>query len=157
MTQQLPLEFTVLGAPKGKSVGARNAGSHAMMYIKKVSREYMNTIIESAKERLNQGVWRPLPEGAPCKVEIYAYFSVPTSLSRARKKAQSGTYVMKKPDPDNIEKCVYDALVQAGVLYDDNQIAIAGETIKLWCEVGEERTTIRVTELPLRPEDDPWQ
>jgi len=156
MTNQLPLEFTVTGEPKGKQIRVRVFGKAGSIYTAKTSRAYIKTIQDAATELVHSGVWRPLAEDVPCKVEIYAYFNVPKSLSRPKKAAQIGRYVMKKPDPDNIEKCVYDALVHAGIIHDDKQIAIAGETVKLWCDIGEERTTIRVTQLPERPEENPW-
>ena len=57
------------------------------------------------------------------EVWINAYYTPPKSLSEKKKKELIGTPYLKKPDDDNIEKIIFDAL--NGVAYaDDCQIYI---------------------------------
>jgi Holliday junction resolvase RusA-like endonuclease len=58
----------------------------------------------------------------------------------------------QKPDKDNLEKLVLDALVKARVLADDS-LAAAGEPLKLWGERA--GVAVVVTELATRPAQAP--
>ena len=122
MTQQLPLEFTVMGTPKGKQIGVTSMGKFAKVYTKKTSRDYMNTIIAPAKELLKSGAWRPLAIGVPCRVDIYAYFSVPASLSRPKKKAppkarSPSSRLARQPDSNHPEPVDHGGLCSCAWAY----------------------------------------
>jgi crossover junction endodeoxyribonuclease RusA len=52
-----------------------------------------------------------------------------------------------KPDPDNVDKSLFDMLTQAGVITDDCIIA-QGENIKRYCDIGESPgVTVRIWKL----------
>ncbi len=56
-------------------------------------------------------------KGEPLEVAIVAVFQRP-------KTSKKGLYHIVKPDADNIEKLVWDSLVEAGVMVDDCHIAV---------------------------------
>ena len=61
-------------------------------------------------------------EKGPVKVKIFAYFKIPTTASEKTKQKLLGSFVIKKPDLDNIAKIVLDGLNKVAY-YDDNQIS----------------------------------
>lgn len=66
------------------------------------------------------------PKGVPVRVKITAYFGIPKSASKKRRAVMmaGGIVPTKKPDFDNIQKIICDAL--NGVAYhDDSQIVKA--------------------------------
>ena len=82
------------------------------------------------------------PREMPLKAKITAYFEVPTSYSKKKKKELIGQSHTNKPDADNIAKIILDSL--NGLVYkDDNQIAklevekIYGEEAKVIVEITE--------------------
>ena len=80
----------------------------------------------------------PLPVcGAtePVKVDIEFYLKRPKRL--CRKKDNPGrVYAPRKPDRDNLDKSVLDALVGAGVIYDDAQV-VSGQIEKYFHPINE--------------------
>lgn len=110
--------FTVPGKPQGK--GRPRASRDGHMYTPKKTREY-ETLIAMCY-RMKGG---KLFEGY-IQLDITALYPLPKSMSKADKqRAVLGELLPdKKPDGDNIEKAVADAL--NGVAYeDDRQIVSA--------------------------------
>lgn len=59
-----------------------------------------------------------------------------------------------KPDKDNLDKAVYDALSHSGLWWTDDALVVAGESIKAYVELGG-RPRVVVSIRPLGPEDHP--
>lgn len=82
-----------------------------------------NTTKDYKQQILNLFVQVPgrIPEGVPVRVIIEYFFSRPKSLQR--KKDSDGTVLhTKKPDLDNLNKAVLDAISAAGFWHDDRQV-----------------------------------
>lgn len=82
------------------------------------------------------------PTEKPLKAKITAFFEVPTSYSKKKKKELIGQPHTTRPDIDNIVKIILDSL--NGLAYkDDNQIAklevekVYGEEAKVVLEITE--------------------
>jgi Holliday junction resolvase RusA-like endonuclease len=58
------------------------------------------------------------PKGTPVAVEMEFWMPCPKKI-----KTKQDEFVTTKPDLDNMEKAVLDALTTAGVWYDDAQVA----------------------------------
>lgn len=109
--------ITIFGEPvgKGRPRFARS-GAYVRAYTPDKTRQYEDNVATIYRLRKGQHF------GAePVTLKVDAYFSVPKSASKkARASMLSGeTPCMKKPDADNIIKCIADAL--NGVAYDDDK------------------------------------
>lgn len=62
------------------------------------------------------------PEGIPVRVTIDYFFQRPKSLQR-KKDPVGFIWHTKKPDLDNLNKAVLDAISEAGIWHDDRQVA----------------------------------
>ena len=124
------IEFTVAGEPEGKARPRLGRGGHTYTPRKTAAYE------ASVREAFLTEVYKHRPEGVelgeeialdgPIRVQVIAYFRIPKSYSRKRReKILAGKeFPTKKPDIDNIEKIITDAL--NGLAYhDDSQI--------VWC------------------------
>ena len=82
------------------------------------------------------------PTEKPLKAKITAFFEIPTSYSKKKKKELIGQPHAKKPDIDNISKIILDGLNKLAYK-DDNQIAkleiekLYGEQAKVVLEIEE--------------------
>lgn len=85
---------------------------------------------------------RPMLEGA-FSLLIVASFAPPKSMSARKRCALLGTPATKKPDIDNIEKIICDAL--NGVAYRDDAACALATIVKLWGET--EGVWVTLTEL----------
>ena len=115
-------EFTIPGAPQGKqrprfsSYGGRvhtRTPEQTVLYENLVKTEY----------RRQCGDVR-FPDGKPLFVEITAFFEIPKSVSKKKREQMNlGEIVpIKKPDLDNLAKCILDSC--NGIAYrDDAQVA----------------------------------
>jgi Holliday junction resolvase RusA-like endonuclease len=77
----------------------------------------------------------------PLRVDIDAYFPYPKSMSK--KNRELTRYHINKPDKDNLEKLVLDAL--NGVIYKDDSCVCSGLTQKFYSETP--RIEIRIRRL----------
>lgn len=81
-----------------------------------------------------------IPEN-PLTLSWTAYLPIPESWSKAKKKGMAGCFHRQKPDRDNIDKAVLDALFK-----DDSGIA-AGTIVKRWDDGNGPRIEIQITSL----------
>lgn len=90
------------------------------------------------------------PIDGPVRLDIVAIFAMPVSWSKKRRAEESGGWHTSKPDRDNIEKAIKDAL--NGIAWVDDRQVADGSCLKVWGEVGE----VRVTVTPLLTAG-PWK
>lgn len=83
-----------------------------------------------------------IPQGAPVIVEIVCYLPRPKGhyRSNGQLKNWAPQYCTSKPDKDNIEKAVYDAMT--GVVWHDDAQVVDGRLIKYYGDVP--KTVIKV-------------
>lgn len=115
-------EFTVPGRPQGK---ARARTYHTAYGIRTVTPErtvlYENLVKASYQVKYKKRLFQD-PD-APLSVTITAVFEPPASCSikRKRQMIDGELFPTKKPDSDNICKCIMDAM--NGTVYpDDKQV-----------------------------------
>lgn len=124
----MQIEFTVAGDPvgQGRPRFARQ-GKFVHTYDPPKSREYKAKVAQSFQQAY---MGKPLTK--PVKITIRAVFGVPKSYSKARTKAclEGLEWPTKKPDADNIEKGVYDAL--NGLAYEDDKQIVQTSVCKVY-------------------------
>ena len=102
-----------------------------------------------AHVRLAAGVaYKGAPFGGPVRVDLHFMFPRPKNKIW-KKRAMLPYRHIKKPDKDNLEKSVYDALT--GLLWIDDCQICDGRTQK-WVISGDERPGVRISIRELRNE-----
>lgn len=121
----MTVTFTVPGEPHGKERHRTTKSGH--IYTPKITKAYEAKI--RACYILQGG--RSFG-GVPIRLKICAYFPIPKRATKAeRAKMKSGEIrPTKKPDGDNIEKSVADAL--NGVAFDDDRQIISAKWEKFY-------------------------
>lgn len=115
--QTMAFNITVPGKPMGKQrPRAAMRGRHAGVYTPKETIIYNNLVVAMFKHTY--------PNAKPLEGEvrgfIKAFYPIPLSTSKKRKQAMLDGVIRPqvKPDLDNIEKIIYDAL--NGIAYTDD-------------------------------------
>ena len=113
----MTFKFTVPGKPMGKQrPKATSKGRFTKVYTPKETISYENLVIAMFQQTY--------PNAKPLEGEvrgcIKAFYPIPQSVSKKRKQAMLEGVIRPqiKPDLDNIEKIVYDAL--NGIAYTDD-------------------------------------
>ncbi|MCC5911424.1 MAG: RusA family crossover junction endodeoxyribonuclease [Clostridiaceae bacterium] len=142
MKKHLRYNFTIYGEPMGKGRHRTTSTGHQYTPQKTVNYENLvkHSFIESVKGK------NKLLEG-PLYLEIDAYFKIPKSTSQKKKESMKQGILRptKKPDIDNIQKIVGDALNNLAY-HDDKQIVDARQR-KFYGEVP--RVEVRVWEVEI--------
>lgn len=116
------------GEPHGK---ARHRSSiqngKVRTYPDPKSEEYEQVIAAIARRAIHRGAKR-FEEGIPLEVEFWMYFS---PLKKWAKEKKNPTFWTGKPDFDNVEKAILDAVVKAELIPDDSQISVCRGSYKL--------------------------
>jgi Holliday junction resolvase RusA-like endonuclease len=127
MNDESSLTFSVRGTPRPKTRPrfvrgkvVTTANPHEKLWRKAVERAAFAAAI-------CRGDPMPLFTG-PVRVNMVFTFEPPKS-----ERQRLGTPHTHKPDKDNLEKLVLDAMVKVRVLADDSQVA-GGDVVKLWGE-----------------------
>lgn len=117
----MQVRFTVLGEPKGKGrPRATVRGGFAKVYTPKDTVMYENLVRLEYRQQCGDYMF---PEGAVLDMRIAAFYSIPKSASKKKRKQMEDGSIrpVKKPDMDNVVKSIADSL--NGVAYrDDTQI-----------------------------------
>lgn len=137
------IHFTVLGDPQAqKRHRSVSIGGHIRQYDpdEKSKKDLLKLVQEHAPEKPIEGAVR---------LDIIAFFSRPKSHYRSGSKSHilkdnAPKYKISKPDRDNIDKRIMDALNKI-FWKDDGQIC-CGEVIKLYTETTP-RTEVYITEF----------
>lgn len=131
--------FSVPGEPGHK--GRPRFTRYGHTYTDKKTVEFENLV----RVAFTQHVPGHQPYEGPCRVHIDAYFSIPKSASKKRKKLMIDKQVRptKKPDCDNIAKAVLDAL--NSVAYNDDKQVIEMVVRKWYSDVP--RTIVMIEEV----------
>ena len=103
----MEINFTVPGEPRGKGRPRFSRSGHT--YTDSETRAYEDKIVAYYKKAY--GGFR-FPDSAFLSVDVVAYLPIPKSATKAaRGGMEQGTILpSRKPDVDNIEKAVLDAL-----------------------------------------------
>lgn len=122
--------FTIPGQPIGK--GRARAFAFRSKKTQKINvRMYTPDKTTSWEDRavhyIRDNIGSPKLEG-PLRIDILAVFERPKAM-RSKKIPDRREWHIKKPDRDNVEKIIYDAMKKAGVFVDDCQVC-DGETRK---------------------------
>jgi Holliday junction resolvase RusA-like endonuclease len=88
------------------------------------------------------------PQGVPVKVTIDYYFDRPKSMQRKKDEGKNICHT-KKPDLDNLNKAVLDALSDSGIWHDDRQVADL-RSRKFYCR-KEQRSHVVITIEEIQP------
>lgn len=118
------------------------AGGFPRAYDPAKSRNYKAFVKLIAQEEIPVQGWRYTE--LPLAVTITAYMSIPSSKSKKFKQAAAlgVERPTKKPDIDNIFKCVTDAL--SGIAYKDDKQIVAATVNKWYAEVPRVEVLIRI-------------
>jgi Holliday junction resolvase RusA-like endonuclease len=138
------IEFVIYGKPRGKQRPRMGKG-HA--YTPKETVEYEKLVKQSFLEQCGT---KRFPDDAAIMIEITAYFSIPRTYSKTKKKlcVDGLQFPLRKPDFDNIAKIIADSL--NGLAYKDVSAIVYGRInkaytsdrerveVKIWSIGGEE-------------------
>lgn len=133
----IPGEPCAQGRPRFSS-----AGGFVRTYDPAKSRNYKAFVKLIAQEEIQAQGWKYTE--LPLAVTITAYMSIPSSKSKKFKQAaiMGVERPTKKPDTDNIFKCITDAL--NGIAYKDDKQIVAATTNKWYAEVPRVEVLIRI-------------
>ena len=120
------ITFTVYGEPKGKGRPQFTRTGHA--YTPERTKSYEAEIVASFR-REHPGFVR-WEKGVPLKVRIKAIYGIPVNDSKATRNAKllGQKRPTKKPDADNVEKVILDAL--NGIAWRDDAQIVDIRTVK---------------------------
>lgn len=138
----MQIEFTIDGEPQGQGRPRfARQGKFVHTYDPPKSRQYKAKVAQSF-----QRAYMGEPLAKPVKITITAVFGVPKSYSKGRTEAclEGREWPTKKPDADNIEKGIYDAL--NGLAYEDDKQIVMTKTAKVYGPVGKVKVVIEELE-----------
>jgi Holliday junction resolvase RusA-like endonuclease len=128
------LSFFVDGAPKAQPRGrACRRGDHAGIYDPGTADGWKASVCAAAK----QG-WDGVTFTGPLRVDVAVYFKRPKSHFYTGKRSDvlrpdAPNYHTSKPDRDNLDKAILDAITGTGVWKDDAQVC-AGTITKTYVQ-----------------------
>lgn len=129
------LEITAWGEPKGqpraRSTVRRGKGGKVFsgVYDPGTADDWKSIVRAAAMEK-----WDRVPFSGPTAVTVLVFFRRPKShlASNGLPKASAPVWHTSKPDRDNIDKAILDALVSCGVLSDDKIVCGGRGVLKRW-------------------------
>jgi Holliday junction resolvase RusA-like endonuclease len=145
-----PIQFECIGIPKAQPrVKAFSRGGRAGVYDPGTANDWKTVVRNACLE-----VWNKVVIDEPVAVELIFY--LPRPKSHFKKSGElnkpADSWVTKKPDLDNLEKAVLDALTDIGLWRDDSLVVkVSKEKVYAHCESGSQWSGCDV--LICRPED----
>ena len=138
------IKFFVPGQPVGK--GRPRFTKTGRPYTPKKTAEYESHVEWTARKAMwDNG--RQTATDAPCAVFIDATYEIPPSYSKRRKvQCYAGEITPGKPDVDNVQKAILDAL--NGVVYLDDKQVVLTMAVKRYARENE-TLGATVTVIPL--------
>lgn len=123
--------FTIPGEPQGKGRPRfARAGSYVRTYTPDKTAAYENLV----KLEYERQCKERFPDNAMLDMRIVAYYGVPKSASKKKRRAMLSNEIRptKKPDMDNITKVIADSLNQ--VAYKDDTQIVDAQVRKFYSE-----------------------
>lgn len=116
----MTIQFFVPGDPKGQPRARRGAGKH--MYTPDTANGFKECIYAVAREHTPK-----VPLTGPVSMTVTAVFARPkshygTGKNADKLRSDAPHYHTSKPDRDNVEKAILDALTRLGFWKDDAQV-----------------------------------
>lgn len=138
------IKITIPGKPHGNE---RAADGKYGKYLPAKSREYQDRIAWILRKAIGRS---PVPSSKPFAFTILAFYPVPQSWPVWKKQGALDGHIVPtvKPDVDNIEKAVYDALNEVAYK-DDAQIVNVNGFVKRYAK--EPRLEITIETLDKLP------
>ena len=133
----LDIEFVVRGDPVGKARHRKR--KNGGYYTPEKTANYERLVGQTAQAEM-AGL---RPASGPLLVEITAFFKLPKSTPKKRR--FEGPH-LKKPDIDNVVKCIFDGM-QNIVMDDDKQICSLS-VAKIQAPIDDGYALVRVVEMP---------
>lgn len=136
------IKFSVPGQPFGKQrPGFSRAGQHVKTYTPDKTVSYEN-LVKLMYQQEAKG--KMFGKDAALDVRIIAYYEIPKSTSKKKRKAmlEHRLRPVKKPDWDNIGKIVCDSLNK--VAYHDDSAVVDAQVRKFYSEQPRVDVIIRV-------------
>jgi crossover junction endodeoxyribonuclease RusA len=133
-----PLEFFCVGLPKPQPrAKARAFGKFAQVYNPKTSDDWKMIVRNEARAAWEQS-GNETPWEGPLRVDLTFCFPRPKSHFRANGelKPNAPTWHTTKPDRDNSDKAVLDALTNLGIWHDDKQVCDGRIVKQYWTSPG---------------------
>ena len=136
------IEFTAYGTPKAQPrAKACIRGKHAGVYDPGTANDW-KTIVRNAAF----AEWDGKPLIGPLYVQIDAWLPRPKShFTKKGLRPNAPEWVVTKPDLDNIEKAILDALTNIGLWRDDSQVARV-DKCKLYTDASP-RAWVKIQEI----------
>lgn len=124
------LKFIVPGEPQGKG-RPRFSSKTGTAYTPAKTASYERQVVAEYRRQLGS---QRFPDGAPLKMSVRAYYTIPKSAPKGKAKAMvSGSLrPVKKPDWDNIGKIIADSL--NGTAYKDDSQVVDGRVKKFFSQ-----------------------
>ena len=107
-------EFTIHGKPKGKQRPRMAKGG--FVFTPKATRDYESVVREVAATLFKE------PLIGEVRLSVYAYFEIPKSWSKKKRKDHIGRHHLQTPDLDNVVKSITDGMNRIAFV-DDKQVA----------------------------------
>lgn len=126
------IRFTIPGKPFGKQrPRVVNRGKFSTAYTPKETVQYENLVRLYFQQAANGKMF---PDDAMLDVRIIAYYGIPKSVSKKKRKAMLEHRIRpgKKPDWDNIGKIICDSLNL--VAYHDDSAVVDAQVRKFYSE-----------------------
>lgn len=139
------LQFDVIGIPKAQPrAKACIRGLHASVYDPGTANDWKTSVKVAAAQ-----AWNKLQFTAPVSLSIEFRIPRPKSHFRASGdlKPNAPVWAGRKPDLDNLEKAIMDALTDLGV-WSDDALVVSKATRKVFCQsTGERGASLKIQEV----------
>ena len=135
-------EFCVYGEPQGKG---RPRFSAVCGHVKTRTPEQTVIYENLVRTEYRSQSGKRFPDDAMLDVRIFAYYSIPKSVSKKKRQAMLDKKVRptKKPDFDNIGKVICDSL--NGIAYRDDAQIVDSMVRKIYSETP--RVVVSITDI----------